>query len=184
MPPFRMLAVLSRAAETEGATMIQLIRSADRYHIENEWLSAYWHFSFDHYHDPTNVSFGPLRVFNNDTDRPRRRLPFPPAPRDGNRHLSDQRAARAPRHHGQHRRHFPRRDPAHERRHGLAPLRVQSLGDRTHATRAALAVPGRAGAEAVVGTEGLSARRTRRQAAPHRRARRQHPRQAESGYPR
>jgi quercetin 2,3-dioxygenase len=50
--------------------MIQLIRSADRYHIENEWLSAYWHFSFDQYHDPANVSFGPLRVFNNDTIAP------------------------------------------------------------------------------------------------------------------
>jgi hypothetical protein len=53
-----------------GATMIQLIRSADRYHTENEWLSAYWHFSFDHYRDPANVSFGPLRVFNNDTVAP------------------------------------------------------------------------------------------------------------------
>ncbi len=50
--------------------MIQLIRSADRYHIENEWLSAYWHFSFDHYRDPNNISFGPLRVFNNDTIAP------------------------------------------------------------------------------------------------------------------
>ncbi len=50
--------------------MIQLIRSADRYHVENEWLSAYWHFSFDHYRDPTNISFGPLRVFNNDTIAP------------------------------------------------------------------------------------------------------------------
>jgi quercetin 2,3-dioxygenase len=50
--------------------MIRLIRSADRYHIENEWLSAYWHFSFDQYHDQANVSFGPLRVFNNDTIAP------------------------------------------------------------------------------------------------------------------
>jgi redox-sensitive bicupin YhaK (pirin superfamily) len=50
--------------------MIQIIRSSDRYHIENEWLSAYWHFSFDHYNDPANVSFGPLRVFNNDTIAP------------------------------------------------------------------------------------------------------------------
>jgi len=58
--------------------MIQLIRSADRYHIENEWLSAYWHFSFDHYHDPANVSFGPLRVFNNDTIAPGGGFPFHP----------------------------------------------------------------------------------------------------------
>jgi redox-sensitive bicupin YhaK (pirin superfamily) len=58
--------------------MIQLIRSADRYHIENEWLSAYWHFSFDHYRDPANVSFGPLRVFNNDTIAPGGGFPFHP----------------------------------------------------------------------------------------------------------
>lgn len=50
--------------------MIQLIRNAERYHFENEWLSTYWHFSFDHYYDPTNVSFGPLRVFNDDIIRP------------------------------------------------------------------------------------------------------------------
>jgi redox-sensitive bicupin YhaK (pirin superfamily) len=50
--------------------MMQIIRSADRYHFENEWLSTYWHFSFDHYHDPANVSFGPLRVFNDDVIRP------------------------------------------------------------------------------------------------------------------
>jgi hypothetical protein len=58
--------------------MIQLIRSADRYHIENEWLSAYWHFSFDHYRDPANISFGPLRVFNNDTIAPGGGFPFHP----------------------------------------------------------------------------------------------------------
>src|SRR5712692_6274096 len=50
--------------------MMQIIRSADRYHFENEWLSTYWHFSFDHYHDPANMSFGPLRVFNDDVIRP------------------------------------------------------------------------------------------------------------------
>ncbi len=50
--------------------MIQVIRSAERYHFENEWLSTYWHFSFDHYYDPANVSFGPLRVFNDDVIRP------------------------------------------------------------------------------------------------------------------
>jgi quercetin 2,3-dioxygenase len=58
--------------------MIQLIHSKDRYHIENEWLSAYWHFSFDHYRDPANVSFGPLRVFNNDTIAPGGGFPFHP----------------------------------------------------------------------------------------------------------
>lgn len=48
----------------------QIIRAQDRYHHETDWLSTYWHFSFDHYHDPKNVSFGPLRVFNDDTVQP------------------------------------------------------------------------------------------------------------------
>jgi len=50
--------------------MIQVIRNAERYHFENKWLSTYWHFSFDDYYDPANVSFGPLRVFNDDVIRP------------------------------------------------------------------------------------------------------------------
>ncbi len=50
--------------------MIQTIRSKDRYHLETGWLSTNWHFSFDHYHDPNNMSFGPLRVFNDDTVAP------------------------------------------------------------------------------------------------------------------
>ncbi len=50
--------------------MIQVIRNAERYHFENDWLSTYWHFSFDNYYDPANVSFGPLRVFNDDVIRP------------------------------------------------------------------------------------------------------------------
>src|SRR5271167_27454 len=50
--------------------MIQTIRSKDRYHIETDWLSTNWHFSFDHYHDPENMNFGPLRVLNDDTVAP------------------------------------------------------------------------------------------------------------------
>ena len=50
--------------------LIQKIRAADRFHIESDWLSAYWLFSFDRYYDPENVSFGPLRVFNHDTVQP------------------------------------------------------------------------------------------------------------------
>jgi quercetin 2,3-dioxygenase len=48
----------------------RIIRASERYHYETGWLSTYWHFSFDHYHDPANVSFGPLRVFNDDTVQP------------------------------------------------------------------------------------------------------------------
>src|SRR5487761_791552 len=50
--------------------MIQTIRSKDRYHLESDWLSTNWHFSFADYHDPDNISFGPLRVFNDDTVAP------------------------------------------------------------------------------------------------------------------
>ena len=50
--------------------MIHIIRSAERYHFETDWLSTYWHFSFDHYHDPANISFGSLRVFNDDVIGP------------------------------------------------------------------------------------------------------------------
>ncbi|MBO0719384.1 MAG: pirin family protein [Blastocatellia bacterium] len=47
--------------------MMQIIRAKDRFHIESDWLSAYWLFSFDRYYDPNNMMFGPLRVFNHDT---------------------------------------------------------------------------------------------------------------------
>ena len=47
--------------------MIQKIAAQDRFHLESDWLSAYWLFSFDRYYDPNNLAFGPLRVFNHDT---------------------------------------------------------------------------------------------------------------------
>ncbi len=50
--------------------MYETVKSQDRYLFQNKWLSAYWHFSFDHYYDPHHVQFGPLRVFNNDTIQP------------------------------------------------------------------------------------------------------------------
>ena len=50
--------------------MINIIKNEERYHFESDWLSTYWHFSFDHYHDPNNMSFGPLRVFNDDVVQP------------------------------------------------------------------------------------------------------------------
>jgi redox-sensitive bicupin YhaK (pirin superfamily) len=50
--------------------MIKITRSNDHYHSELDWLSSYWHFSFDHYHDPQKMNFGPLRVFNDDTIKP------------------------------------------------------------------------------------------------------------------
>jgi len=50
--------------------MMQIILADDRYHLDSGWLSTHWHFSFDHYYDPANVQFGPLRVFNDDVIRP------------------------------------------------------------------------------------------------------------------
>ncbi|HEV8308424.1 MAG TPA: pirin family protein [Methylomirabilota bacterium] len=58
--------------------MIHVDRHDQRYHFRNDWLSAYWHFSFDHYHDPTRTQFGPLRVFNDDTVKPRSGFPMHP----------------------------------------------------------------------------------------------------------
>ena len=46
---------------------MQIIRANERFHLESDWLSAYWLFSFDRYYDPANLNFGPLRVFNHDT---------------------------------------------------------------------------------------------------------------------
>ncbi len=50
--------------------MIHKIKASDRFHIESDWLSAYWLFSFDRYYDPENLNFGPLRVFNHDRIQP------------------------------------------------------------------------------------------------------------------
>src|SRR5262249_18300889 len=58
--------------------MVQIDRQAERYHFRNDWLSAYWHFSFDHYYDPARLGLGPLRVFNDDTVKPRSGFPMHP----------------------------------------------------------------------------------------------------------
>ena len=56
--------------------MIKTIRADERYHAETDWLNTHWHFSFDHYHDPENMNFGPLRVFNDDVVAPAGGFPF------------------------------------------------------------------------------------------------------------
>lgn len=58
--------------------MYQIIRAKARYHFENEWLSTYWHFSFDHYYDPANEHFSALRVFNEDWIQPGTGFPMHP----------------------------------------------------------------------------------------------------------
>ncbi|NBO65866.1 MAG: pirin family protein [Acidobacteria bacterium] len=55
---------IEETAMSESETRI--VRARDRYHLESDWLSAYWLFSFDQYYDPTNIRFGALRVFNHD----------------------------------------------------------------------------------------------------------------------
>ncbi|MDE1766119.1 MAG: pirin family protein [Thaumarchaeota archaeon] len=50
--------------------MIQIIKEQEQYKGENEWLTTYHHFSFAEYYDPSNVNFGPLRVFNDDVIQP------------------------------------------------------------------------------------------------------------------
>jgi redox-sensitive bicupin YhaK (pirin superfamily) len=56
--------------------MIKVIRSGERFHFESDWLSTYWHFSFDRYYDPNNMSFGALRVFNDDVVQPSTGFPL------------------------------------------------------------------------------------------------------------
>lgn len=50
--------------------MIKIIKSGERHHANFGWLDTHWHFSFDSYHDPDNMHWGPLRVFNDDIIEP------------------------------------------------------------------------------------------------------------------
>lgn len=46
--------------------MLDIRRKGEHYRMRAGWLDARWHFSFGQYYDPQNLSFGPLRVFNDD----------------------------------------------------------------------------------------------------------------------
>lgn len=50
--------------------MMQVIRSDERHFADEGWLQTRWHFSFADYHDPKNVHWGALRVFNDDVVQP------------------------------------------------------------------------------------------------------------------
>ncbi len=50
--------------------MLNIIRSNDRYFANHGWLETHWHFSFGDYHDPANMHWGELRVFNDDIVHP------------------------------------------------------------------------------------------------------------------
>ncbi|MFC5702953.1 pirin family protein [Cohnella faecalis] len=46
--------------------MINVQRSQDRYSADHGWLKSRFSFSFADYYDPDNMSFGPMRVLNDD----------------------------------------------------------------------------------------------------------------------
>lgn len=56
--------------------MIKVIKSDERHHQNFGWLDTRWHFSFDTYHDPENVHWGALRVFNDDVIQPGQGFPM------------------------------------------------------------------------------------------------------------
>ena len=47
--------------------MIKVRKADEIYAKDGGWFHAKWHFSFDDYHDPQNMGFGTMRVFNDDT---------------------------------------------------------------------------------------------------------------------
>ena len=58
--------------------MIEVRSSGERHHEQYGWLDTKWSFSFDSYYDPAQVSFGPLRVFNEDLIQPESGFPTHP----------------------------------------------------------------------------------------------------------
>src|SRR5919197_3388448 len=46
--------------------MLTIRRDKTIHSEQGDWFTARWHFSFDHYRDPENDSFGAMRVFNDD----------------------------------------------------------------------------------------------------------------------
>lgn len=58
--------------------MIRIVTADQRHFSDFGWLKTYWMFSFADYHDPANVHFGALRVFNDDIVEPKTGFPTHP----------------------------------------------------------------------------------------------------------
>ena len=60
--------VIFNSRYIEVRDMIQIIPATSRFSVKNDWLESNFSFSFGEYYDESNIRFGPLRVFNDDTD--------------------------------------------------------------------------------------------------------------------
>lgn len=58
--------------------MLQVIKASEHYKGQYDWLTTYHHFSFGEYYNPEKMSFGPLRVFNDDVVQPGAGFDFHP----------------------------------------------------------------------------------------------------------
>ncbi|HXK32911.1 MAG TPA: pirin family protein [Dehalococcoidia bacterium] len=66
------------AAGPDRAARMRIRRDSEIFETDGGWFHARWHFSFDRYYDPENMSVGALRVFNHDTLRPGATWPMHP----------------------------------------------------------------------------------------------------------
>jgi quercetin 2,3-dioxygenase len=61
------LTIIFNSRIIEVRDMIQIIPAASRFSVKNDWLESNLSFSFGEYYEESNIRFGPLRVFNDDT---------------------------------------------------------------------------------------------------------------------